>query len=589
MQKEELIKEKYEDEELAELIEKADDEQFLELNIDKLIGIVNIANKKVSSTTDILDDDERMETKVKEYNDKNDDAQISYEDVLKTQKMSNDIFANRDITRADVRRYLEEQYYIKTFSNIFQNVRPLIPSFVRDVSRYVSSLQIEDPVSRLKAFLKYAKAIKQREKGDYTIAREIEKNLLKAVESGYKVGDIKAKDGLYNHMIFANKVFVFSEMLNDDKEFKKQYKESNPKDFYTFSVTNIIIENQLYLLSKEIGIVTGLHTEDNELQSKGAIGGYAELAYKDDIRDDDVKINNSVFSLTRAYLKSISAGDYSTKLDLNVAAYGLDYTKDNNKFEYFGDMDIDDIYDSMMKAVYPEGMGIDVANKTQLDEAVVHGQKILTNYVNTLDGAPFIKEIANKDETKDFIYQSIYVGDKSIYDLAKEHMKETNADDKDFEILASSYFVKALNDPKQTISLVTYKMDDKGLTNSVITLEKNYDKLIDNCKKSHGFFDKFMHIFNKYPEEKMVETYAKTKAKYEQSFARTDILNDFNEKHKDQISKFNKPFIAALEKKQDDKQVIKNIEINEVKEIKEVKEVANDNIVKENGMGEKEL
>ena len=609
MQKEELFKDKYEDQELAELIDHADDKEYLDLNIDKLLGIVKIVDDKTSTSTDISDDDVSMEAKVNAYNAKIVDeavkkakekgeviedtstiaGQISYEDVLRQQNMSKDIFTNRDITRSAVRKFFDEDYYVRIFSQIFEHVRPSMPSFVRDVTRYTTSLKIEDPVERLKAYLKYAKAIKQRGKGDYTLAREIEKDLLKSIENEPKLYDLKTKDGLYNHILFTNKVFVFSEMLNDDLEFKKQFMESNPNEFYTFSVANVIIENELYYLSKDIGMVTGLHTPEKELQSKGLIETYLNQNAIEDIYDDNAQTNNSTLSFTRAYLASTYENTPNYKLNLNVGAYGLDYTKDDNEFEYFGDMDVDDIYENLLPITPPNSLEFNCANKTQQDVALVHGFKMLENYVVTLDGSDFIQTIGEKNKTKDFLLQSVYIGNKSVYDLAKEHLEASDDKNKDFKTLAASYFIKALNNPEQTISLVTYKMGDKGLTNSVVTLEKNYDKLINSCKKSHGLWDKIKHIFVKYPEEKMVEKYEKTKAKYEQSFARTEILNDFNEKHKDQISEFNKPFEALLQKNKEDKQVIKNIEINEGKDIKEVKEVAGDNIIKENGMSEKEL
>lgn len=509
------------------------------------------------------------------------------------------LFTNNEVLKNAYNNIIEETnhaYILSDFLCSNPNLK-FDKSVERDLTAYYASLKGYPLKERIIKSLMYVDAVTKRnskENNDIEPSRKIQRELIETMLNRNVVNDFTNESNIYSIYENTNLSIVLSEMIDADKEVVNDLKKENPNKYYKLmdKLHSLDAINQAY----NRDVVSSLGYASKFVVPSG-IQSLSEGAF--DTSSLEVSRNALAFSLVLNNAKFTKANSVDLNFDLSM--YGMHETN-KNTMANLSNKSIDDMVDMLYKksSDFGDVMSFEPLNTKPEELALLSCEKMFAEIARSNKSEfnmPFIgyEKIDTEDPTMqeskliEFYLNSIYVGNKSVYNLASEYLENSNhtsIDPENKEVtpdikrVAACIFAQALNDPTKNISLVTPSFDSKNcFTLNTVTLKKNYDFIKEQTKDNHSRVSKFLHdkFGKKYKEEKLENKYINTLKNTNTTKLFEEIKTDFKTKYNEVITLREEDNKLALEASRKRIDVKKDIEVKtELQtEVKVVKEVTN--------------
>ena len=572
MQEQEVINNQINIEDVKKLIENIYDANYVKEHTSLINNIVIEASKENSKNPNIVFDD-------------TDDGML--DDIQ--------MFKNPEALKEAATRYFIQIGYARQIRDIIEDAFEQIAPINRDLAKYFITLQGTDNKEKLVNALKYIHAVQKRGEGIklsdnkpeaeakkiqdeyFSESREILDSLIDSFTKEKCTYNLEDASDLYDYFAHAAKSFIIGEFFDYDKAYVKKLKETDPKLFYNTRELATIYETMQSDQADDMAEAAGIYSKYGDLQMKGR-KVICTIENVTNLLDPTTSVKRNKYTLLEAFAKASFTNAKESYLNLDMSCYGVHGKGNNLKYKkLFQDKSVDDLANILLNMDPSEEY--DLENLDNNTYAMTAAHNVLNDYRGILEQTDLIKDIYSasgitaKKDSVNFIYNSIYVNDKSLMDLVEEHGGK-NLDIDHTTALAAVIFAKAINDPLKVISLVSLKLNDNNVvTPSVITLEKNYDRLNERCAEHTGF-EKFLHFFGvKYQEEKLLEQHQSFKAQFSFTKNRETILSTYEAKTEELFTKFNVELTLNNKTELESLNKAKNIEVLELNEDKKIEEL----------------
>ncbi len=508
------------------------------LNINEEINKADKNEKDLAELVNHINEDFHNSLQIKNYNNVN------------TNIMSSPIYKDNET----VKFVFSNIYKIEDYANILSSYISNVPgagfnkAVDRDLSAYFLSLKGKTLTERVEKSLQYVKAIKERDNGNFEPIREIQSEIINGLLSSRANCNFTKKSNIYNMYVDSHASIVIQELLSKDPKFNQNFKRINPAKYYALqdklSCIEVIDTNNREDIFASTHFTSKFASEPKEINTFNA--------FRVNLDKTVINVGRNTLAFGNAIYESRFSGKKSIELNFDMSMYGVlgDHQKLPNKG--LASESIESLCATISEKAGMFATPIDYdTTLTTKEVALASTEKMLSEYASQAMSNEFIKDLLGKDQigfddTYEYLFKSIYVNDKSIFELASDDLKYQYGLDR----VGAAIFTKALHDKNSVISIASLQYNQKGeLETHVVGCKKNYDELCKQTENKHGFLSRIGHAFgiHKYNVEVMRDDYQNTLNNFERNKVRDTIKANFEEKFKENISSYkNKETIKAM-------------------------------------------
>lgn len=511
------------------------------LNINEELDKTDKNAKNLNELINHINEDFHNSLQIKKYNDVNNDF------------ISSPIYRNNEVLKS----VFTNIYKIEDYANILANYISNVPgakfnkAIDRDLSAYFISLKGKTLTERVEKSLQYVKAIKERDNGNFEPIREIQSELIYDLLSSRANTNFTRKSNIYNMYVDSHSSIVIQELLSKDPVFTKNFKRINPDKYYALQDKLSCIE--VIDTANRQDIFAGCQFTSKYASQPKEINAFNKFGVN--LEKTIINVDRNILALGNAIYESRFSNKNSIELNFDMSMYGVLGPHQKLPNRGLASEDIESLCNTINEKSEIFAGPIDY--DTALDPkavALASTEVMLQNYAIQACSNEFIKDILQKDQmgpddVYEYLFKTIYVNDKSIFELTN-NLDQDLIDQHGFERVGAAIFTKALHDKNAVISMASMQYNQMGeLETHVVTCKKNYNELVKQTENNHGFLSRIGHMLgiHKYNVETMRDDYQNTINNFEQNNVRNSIKLDFEEKFKENISQFkSKETIKAL-------------------------------------------
>ncbi len=507
--------------------------------------------QNLDNLIDSLNDDFKNSLQLKEY--KFDFSKVNSSPIYKDNRALQSVFSNI--------------YKIEDYANILAGYISNVPGATfnkaidRDLSAYFISLKGVSLTKRVEKSLIYVNAIKERDNGNFEPIREIQRELIDNFLNSRANCNFTKKSNIYNNYVDSHLSIVLQELLSKDEEFVQLYKETNPAKYYTlyekFSELEVIDSANKQDIFRGLNFTSKYAAEPKNVETFTEFGT--------NLGRTVINVSRNVQALGNAIYESKFSNKTEVELNFDVSMFGVLGQNQKLPSKSLASDSIEILLETISEKSNYFGCEIDYDTALNTKEVALASTEVLLNtYASQKCSDQFTKDLLGKDELApedvlEFMYKSIYINNKSIYELAIDHVSE----DFTLDRVGAAVFTKAMHDKNSVISMANLRYNPKGeLETNVVVFKKNYDELVKQTKDNHGFFSRIGHALglHKYNVEVMRDDYQVAEERFINNQTVEAIKLDFEANFNDNISNYkNKESIRAIHQ-----EVAKDVEVNEL-------------------------
>lgn len=506
---------------------------------------------------------EEIEELVKKINDNTLNKEIDLEKVNRhlneefsklnqlnfTQKDENlsqsPLFNNEDSVTDALHSYANDLEKAKVYINTFAkgNIRNN-PSIIRDFSNYYYSIKDSNETDTIVSILKYFDAINSRDNlKDDTKIRKIAYELSdKILNTDYNI-DFNSEENTKKFLKLHNMEFIISQIKDKSLDLFDEMKINDPIKYYNLTDKLSLISSIFMNVKHDFKSISGFN---QDIAHNCEFPNYV-YSYEANNTFGMQNINNfrNNLALTKALYDSKYANTAVIDLNLDLSSYGT-YTKTNDaSYEDISNLTLEDFSQSFTPI--KDDIYQDLSNLTQTQYAIVSAYHALENFrstFETMESFNLLKDAVegNVDKAEYLTYKSLYINEKSLYDLVIETKNKPNFANFSNKEIAAMIYAKAINNPKDILSLVSYNPTNDGFMLKHTILKKNYEYLAKKSKGSYSFFKKLYYMIFKTSEEKLVSKHKHAIKRMIRERTGRKIIKDFKNTLTNEFKVVNKAF-----------------------------------------------
>lgn len=458
------------------------------------------------------------------------------------------ITSNHSLAHEAARELTSDYKFYECFSTMFISIYNADSDACRDTTIYGMLTGGNDKEETVKRMLTFFNAIQVRNVNPEPM-REILGEMVEKFLNSPIDYDLNSKEGIKNYFLQARLSLVITQALQNDpdKAFQNKMAMENPLKYnlledkisYFVAASNLpTIEFQLIsdiadeneMLDLKVRNIKEI-TDDSELES----GGF--LSRKRIMQD-----------VARSFFEAKHSNETTINFKTDLLLYGIG-KNDNLYYEKsLKNKSITELCSSMKRI----SDNLIIASKANFQEFLVAGASSFLDGVNQAFNL-FSTDLSlqGKISEQNFSGKMIFIGEKSLADLASEYKNSYPNDASSFDIdtIQRAILAKSFMNPESVVSLATIKMTSQGIEPTVFTLNRDYSNLISKCKANHNIFRKFTHALGfKYPEERCEIAQRKAINKFEQANIKENIMQKVSDMLNPKLLELNEEFHLDLSK-----------------------------------------
>lgn len=525
---EEIIEENLSEEKLNELIENSFNDDYLDKNKDTLNQISDELNNKYLQ-------------------------EVANHNIYKVEnnrnKITKSLYFNKDNRYINdvITKYFDISAKAKILASIIVKGKNKNNRYIsRDILNYYQTLDdatLSNPNLAIKKCLQYIKVIRDRDilhdaKPLYFFTDSLVQTFINSNKE-IKLNDAESLEEFFKNI---DRAQIILQMKDADSKYFNELKVNRSSEYYQ-AIDRAIVLTQIYdSVCKEIKAVYNYKPfNEGALKSTSLLESFENNNQYSFSNINEVR---NYLSFDKAYYDSTYNNYNLSYLKLDTNVFGI-YGMDNNlKYKKFDDVSINELLDELLAPTFQKNY-VYPKDPKNIQNAVISSNEILNHLASTMgisvtnqDFLVNIEPQSGLNKQEYLLLKSLYINDTSLYNLALDFKKlhPARVDARLIDI-AAAYLTKALNDPKQILSLTTLQTKGYELKPNTIILKKNYDTLVERTKDSYSSLRKFFNFI----------TNTKTKEEKYVDIQNEEINNFYKNKTIDNIQKeFKKDFKGAL-------------------------------------------